>query len=130
MSDNIRDTEARITDRYNEQVRRGEGVLNTDPALATKLTQFKVVLRDMSVDLKNRKNAVMSKNEELTRLDSIDKTNSTLFPAITEKEFHETKLKQLSDLEAGLRVDKQKTTMLIGMSVVLIFLQMGTFVFM
>lgn len=130
MSDKIRDTEARITDRYNEQVRRGEGILNTDPALASKLTEFKVVLRDMSVDLRKRKNAVSSENEMLTNSESNIKNNNVLFPTITEKEFHETKLKQLSDLEAGLRVDKQKTTMLIGMSVVLIFLQMGTYVFM
>jgi len=130
MSDKIRDTEARITDRYNEQVRRGEGILNTDHALASKLTEFKVVLRDMSVDLRKRKNAVSSENEMLTNSESNIKNNNALFPTITEKEFHETKLKQLSDLEAGLRVDKQKTTMLIGMSVVLIFLQMGTYVFM
>ena len=66
MSDKIRDTEARITDRYNEQVHRGEGILNTDPALASKLTEFKVVLRDMSVDLRKRKNDVSSENEMLT----------------------------------------------------------------
>ena len=130
MSDKIRDTEARITDKYNQQVQRGENILNTDPALSTKLTEFKVLLRDMSVDLKKRKNAVSVENSVISGLESRDKNKSASFTPITEKEFHETKLKQLGDLEAGLRVDKQKTTMLIGMSIVLIFLQMGTFVFM
>ena len=38
--------------------------------------------------------------------------------------------KQLADLEAGLKVDKQKTMMLVGMILVLLFLQAGSFVFM
>jgi hypothetical protein len=130
MSDKIRDTEAKITDKYNKQVQRGENILNTDPTLTIKLTEFKVLLRDMSVDFKNRKNAVSSETSILSGLESIDKNTPSSFTGITEKEFHETTLKQLSDLESGLHVDKQKTTMLIGMTIVLIFLQMGTFVFM
>ena len=55
MADKIRDTQAKLNERYDEQVKKGDNILKTDPSLSTKLNEFKRLLRDMSVDLKKRK---------------------------------------------------------------------------
>lgn len=128
MADKIRDIEAKLTEKYNEQVEKGENILLTDPGLLTKMTEFKVLLRDMSLDLRTRKGEFDNKQMET----SVAKENSygNKVPVMSEDELHETKLKQLADLEQGLKVDKQKTIMLLGMILILMFLQAGSFVFM
>jgi len=127
----ITDTRKRLMDRYDEQVKKGNRILKEDPALTTKMNEFKRLIRDMSVDLKNRKGTISNENENMKKL----KENATMkgkvnYPKMELKEIQEKKIKQLGDLEAGLKVDKKKTMMLIGMTLVLLFLQAGSFVFM
>ena len=130
MADKIRDIEAKLTEKYNEQVTKGENILTTDPALLNNLVEFKVLLRDMSLDLKMRKKDTGDKKMEndinVTKMNN--KYNS--LPKMNESELHETKLKQLGDLEQGLVIDKQRTVMLVGMTFVMMFLQVGSFLFM
>jgi hypothetical protein len=130
MADKIRDIEAKLTEKYNEQVTKGENILTTDPALLNNLVEFKVLLRDMSLDLKMRKKDTGDKKMEndinVTKMNN--KYNS--LPKMNESEVHETKLKQLGDLEQGLVIDKQRTVMLVGMTFVMMFLQVGSFLFM
>lgn len=131
MVNSITDTRKRLMDRYDEQVKKGNRILKEDPALTTKMNEFKRLIRDMSVDLKNRKGTINKEHEVMKKL----KENATMkskvkHPKMDLKEIQEKKIKQLSDLEAGLKVDKKKTMMLIGMTLVLLFLQAGSFVFM
>lgn len=130
MANSVADTRVRLMERYDEQVEKGKNILKSDPALLTKMNEFKRLIRDMSVDLKNRKESVNKENENLDKLDNMnDKSNNTL-PKIDLEEIQEKKVKQLADLESGLKVDKNKTMMLVGFTLVLLFLQAGSFVFM
>jgi len=130
MANSVADTRARLMERYEEQVEKGRNILNSDPGLLTKMNEFKRLIRDMSVDLKNRKTSVNRENENLDNLKESSNMSSGKAPKMDLKEIQEKKVKQLADLEAGLKVDKQKTMMLVGMILVLLFLQAGSFVFM
>ena len=130
MANSVADTRARLMERYEEQVEKGRNILKSDPGLLTKMNEFKRLIRDMSVDLKNRKTSINRENENLDNLKESSNMASGKAPKMDLKEIQEKKVKQLADLEAGLKVDKQKTLMLVGMILVLLFLQAGSFVFM
>lgn len=134
MANEIKDTRVKLMERYDEQVLKGNAILTKDPALATEsnLNEFKKLLREMSLDLKNRNEEIGKQDKIMNKLKSESelRKGGVNMPPIDPVELHEKKIKQLSDLEAGLKVNKKKTMMLVGMTMVLLFLQVGSFVFM
>lgn len=134
MANEIKDTRVKLMERYDEQVLKGNAILAKDPALATEsnLNEFKKLLREMSLDLKNRNEEIGKQGKIMNKLKSESelRKGGVNMPPIDPVELHEKKIKQLSDLEAGLKVNKKKTMMLVGMTMVLLFLQVGSFVFM
>lgn len=134
MANEIKDTRVKLMERYDEQVLKGNAILAKDPALATEsnLNEFKKLLREMSLDLKNRNEEIGKQDKIMNKLKSESelRKGGVNMPPIDPVELHEKKIKQLSDLEAGLKVNKKKTMMLVGMTMVLLFLQVGSFVFM
>ena len=134
MANSVTDTRTKLMDRYEEQVAKGEAILKRDPSLANdnNLNNFKKLLREMSLDLKSIKENISKQGEIMNKLESEKelRKGGVHMPSVDPKELHEKKVKQLADLEAGLKVNKKKTMMLVGMSMVLLFLQAGSFVFM
>ena len=134
MANSVTDTRKKLMDRYYKQVAKGEAILKKDPSLTNddNLNNFKNLLREMSLDLKSRKEDISKHDEIMNKLESEKelRKGGVHMPPVDPKELHEKKLKQLADLEEGLKINKKKTMMLLGMSMVLLFLQAGSFVFM
>ena len=73
--------------------------------------------------LHNLKHLKRREREKLERGEMLE-------PILDSEELHRTKVKQLMDLEEALRVDKKKMMLLVGSSLILMILQVGTFVFL
>ena len=133
MSLFAKEKEIEILKRFDEQKAELNRILIQDPSLTKQLDAFKEIISDMSKDLKNRKselgieqasvNQLKKRNGKLERGEMIE-------PILDSEELHRTKVKQLMDLEEALRVDKKKMMLLVGSSLILMILQVGTYVFL
>lgn len=132
MADKIRDLEAKMGERLNEQKNKGNLIFKQDPSLQSKNSEMMKLLKDMVIDMEERKKELAEKDKTFKEVEQLNnlRKRGLAPPELNEKEIHETKIKQLSDLESGLVVDKKKTLMLSGMCFVLLFLQIGSYVFM
>jgi hypothetical protein len=132
MADKIRDLEAKMGERLNEQKNKGNLIFKQDPSLQSKNSEMMKLLKDMVIDMEKRKKELAEKDKTFKEVEQLNnlRKRGLAPPELNEKEIHETKIKQLSDLESGLVVDKKKTLMLSGMCFVLLFLQIGSYVFM
>ena len=72
MANSVTDTRTKLMDRYYEQVAKGEDILKKDPSLANddNLNNFKKLLREMSLDLKSRKEDISKQGEIMDKLES------------------------------------------------------------
>jgi tRNA/tmRNA/rRNA uracil-C5-methylase (TrmA/RlmC/RlmD family) len=133
MSLFAKEKEIEILKKFDEQKTELNRILVQDPSLTKQLDAFKEIISDMSKDLKNRKselgieqagvNQLKERKEKLERGEMLE-------PILDSEELHRTKVKQLMDLEEALRVDKKKMMLLVGSSLILMILQVGTFVFL
>ena len=133
MSLFAKENEIEILKKFDEQKTELNRILVQDPSLTTQLDDFKEIISDMSKDLKNRKSELgieqSSVNQLKKRKEKLER-GEMLEPILDSEELHRTKVKQLMDLEEALRVDKKKMMLLVGSSLILMILQVGTFVFL
>ena len=125
--------ETQIKNRLRKQEHDLNLMLSQDPSLTKKLGDFKEVINEMSKDLKIRKNtlsAVASETRDLTLINDKNRRAEIMKPVVSGEELHQTKVKQLMDLEEALRVDKKKLLLILGSILILIFLQLGVFAFL
>ena len=133
MSLFAKEKEIEILKKFDEQKTELNRILVQDPSLTKQLDDFKEIISDMSKDLKNRKSELgieqSSVNQLKKRKEKLER-GEMLEPILDSEELHRTKVKQLMDLEEALRVDKKKMMLLVGSSLILMILQVGTFVFL
>jgi hypothetical protein len=132
MAGFLKDRENEILNKLRNQKQKIDVILKDDPSLLKRFDELKDIIREMSLDIKQRKEALglTYKNINELNMNLENRKNIVHLPRVDSREIHETKVKQLGDLEEALRLDGRKLTFISGVMIILIFLQVAFFVFM